>query len=287
MNHGSRICPYCGGLNSADAESCHRCNRKLPGPLARAAVDIYKSVLGEQYQLTKLFIGMCTVVFVLTSLDAHKLVFLGLTRASGYSLSTDLRFGAAASGIVDAEPWRYLSSCFFHFGILHIGFNMLALWDIGRALEQRIGSARYAIAYVITGIVGFLVGNWWFGLFNEPYITGGASGAIFGLLGVLIGYLYARRDPIWKSFLVRIVFYLVIFYFILPVNNAAHVGGFLAGAPMGYIFYKENRPWRRSRLLGYVAAAMVAACAASIVLATHSPIWRAVRQQEISRGMQR
>jgi membrane associated rhomboid family serine protease len=282
MNHGSRICPYCGGLNSADAETCHRCNRKLPGPLARVAVDIYKSVLGEQYQLTKLFIGMCAVVFVLTSLDAHKLVFLG-----DYSRSTEIRFGVAMTGLVDVEPWRYLSSCFFHFGILHIGFNMVALWDVGRVLEQRVGSARYAIAYVVTGIVGFIVGNWWFALFNEPYITGGASGAIFGLIGVLIGYLYARRDPIWKSFLVRVIIYLVIFYFILPVNNAAHVGGFLAGAPMGYVFYKETRPWRRSRLLGYVAGLMVVACVASIVLSMRSPIWRAVRQQEISRGMQR
>lgn len=279
MNHSSRICPYCGGLNSADAESCHRCSRKLPGPLARAAVDLYKSVLGEEYQLTKVFIGLCAVVFVLTSLDARKLVFLG-----NYPMSTDLRFGALVGGLGRLEPWRYLSACFFHFGILHIGFNMIALWDVGRVLEKRVGSARFAIAYVVTGILGFVASDLWYS-FNGP-LTGGASGAILGVIGVLVGYLYARRDPIWKSFLLHVVFYLVIFSFVLPMNNAAHVGGLLTGAPLGYLFYKERRPWRRSRLLGYVAALMVAACVVSIVLSLHSPIWRAVRQQEISRSMQ-
>ncbi len=285
MAHGSRICPYCGGLNGADAERCNRCDRKLPGALAGGLVDLYRSALGEEFQLTKLFIGLCGVVFVLTYLDASsylpkadlgRALFMG----AGLAMSTLLRFGALGNGIGLVEPWRLLSACFFHFGILHIGFNMVALWDVGRVIEQRVGSARFAITFVVTGIVGFAVGEAWYTLQGYYPPTAGASGAIFGLIGALIGYLYARRDPVWKQFLVRVAVYAVIFAMVLPVNNAAHFGGFASGVPLGYLFYKERRPWQRTRLLSWVAGALVAASVASVVLSIRSPYWQIRRRIE-------
>jgi rhomboid protease GluP len=92
---------------------------------------------------------------------------------------------------------------------------------------------------------------------GSPYLTAGASGGLFGLVGTLIGYLYARRDPIWKKFLVRIAILAAIFAIALPVNNAAHVGGFAAGLPMGYLAYKETRPWKRAAVMRLLAGVLV------------------------------
>lgn len=271
-----------------DAERCYRCDEKLPGAALTALGGLYRSVLGEEFQLTRLFIGLCGVVFVLTYLDAQAYlerehVARALFTGAGLRPSTLLRLGALVGTVGDAEPWRYLSACFFHFGILHIGFNMAALWDVGRVIEQRVGSARFVVVYVLTGVAGFVVGEAWYGLQGVHPATAGASGAIFGLIGALIGYLYARRDPAWKQFLVRVGVYAVLFGLILPVNNAAHLGGFAVGVPLGYLFYKESRPWRRAKLFGWVAAALVLACVGSIALSVWSPYWRIQREIEVTR----
>jgi rhomboid protease GluP len=281
MAHSSRVCPHCGALNSAHETRCYRCGRAFPGPLARGAVDLYHSVLGRELQLTKLFIGLCVLVFALTTLDAHKFQIFG-----GYARSTELRFGALIAPLGRVEPWRYLSACFFHFGLLHLGLNMWALWDLGRALEPRLGSARFCIIFVVTGFVGFAASGFWYSMQPISPATGGASGGLFGLIGALVGYLYAKRDPIWKQFLGRVVIYTVIFSLAMPVNNIAHAVGGISGAPLGYLFYKEARPWRRAKLLGWIAAGLVVASLASVVLAQRSPYWKMVRRQEIKLGMQ-
>lgn len=279
MPHGSRICPHCGGLNSSDETRCYRCGQDFPGPLASGLVDLYYSVLGREMQLTKLFVGLCVLVFALTTLDAKHLEILG-----NYPTSTDLRFGALIAPLGRVEPWRYLSACFFHFGLLHLGINMWAMWDLGRAIETRLGSSRFTIIFVVTGFVGFAASGLWYSMQPISPPTAGASGGLFGLVGALLGYLYAKRDPIWKQFLGRVVIYTVIFSLAMPVNNVAHVVGGLCGVPFGYLFYKEARPWRRARLFGWIAGFLVLASFGSVALAQRSPYWKMVRQQEILRG---
>jgi membrane associated rhomboid family serine protease len=175
---------------------------------------------------------------------------------------------------------------FFHFGALHIILNMLALWDFGRALEQRVGSTRLVITFVLTGVVGFIVSDYWYALRLAGQLapTAGASGGLFGLVGSLIGYLFARRDPAWKTFLLHVtVFTVVVAILPLPINNAAHIGGFVTGAPLGYAFFKEHRPWRHTPVLIPIAALFVLASVASIVLSQRSPEWRLEHQREIER----
>lgn len=287
MANNSRVCPHCGALNGAGETRCYRCGKAFPGPLVRGVVDLYYSLLGRELQLTKFFIGLCVVVFVFTTLDAHKFEIFG-----GYPRSVELRFGALIAplglhGVAGhgAEPWRYLSACFFHFGLLHIGLNMWVMWDVGRAIESRFGSARFCIIFVVTGFLGFLASGIWYSMLAEPAVTGGASGGIFGLFGALIGYLYAKRDPIWKRFVVEIVIYTVIFSLAMPLNNVAHAVGGITGLPFGYLFYKETRPWKRNRLLGWIAGAMVVASVGSLVMAQRSPYWKMVRRDEIKQGM--
>jgi len=277
---GSTVCPHCGGLNGADEKECFRCGQRLPGPLTRGALDLAQSALGKSFPFTKLYVGICVAVFVMTTLASKRFEMLG-----GMRVSEALRWGALFGPLGLAEPWRYLSAMFVHFGALHIGFNMMALWDFGRATEQRLGSGRFVLIFIGTGIAGFVVSDIWYMLRGAPALTAGASGGLFGLVGGLIGYLYAARDPAWKQFLVRVIIYAAIFAFALSVNNAAHIGGFAVGFPMGYLFYKERQPWKRDKWFLGVAIVLVLASFASIAACQMSGIWKEVRQQELDMGM--
>lgn len=276
---GSSICPHCGGLNSVDEKTCFRCGQRLPGPAGRAAVGLLTTLLGRDSPLTKLYVIVCVAVFVMTVLTTKKLAMLG-----GVRPSEALRWGALFGTLGRDEPWRYLSAMFVHFGALHLGFNMMALWDFGRATELRLGSGRFALVFVGTGIAGFVVSDVWYAVSGAPALTAGASGGLFGLIAALIGYLYAARDPAWKQYLVRVAVYAVIFALALSVNNAAHIGGFVVGFAMGYAFYKEPSPWSRNKLFGAVAALLVLASFASIGLSHLSGVWREVRQDELRMG---
>ena len=276
----STLCPRCGGLNSAGEKTCFRCGKPMPGPLSRGALGLFETALGRDFPVTKLFVGLCVVVFVMTTALGRELKLLG-----GMRVSEALRWGALAGSLGPSEPWRYLSAMFVHFGALHIGFNMMALWDFGRHTEQRLGSGRFALIFVGTGVLGFVASDVWHLMRAEPAFTAGASGGLFGLVGALIGYLYAARDPAWKQFLVRVVVYAVIFAVALPVNNAAHIGGFVAGFPLGFLFYKEKQPWRRAKLFAVVAVVLVVASVASIALCQTSRVWRDVRAMEIAEGV--
>lgn len=238
----------------------------MPGAVGTAANDLIKGVLGTEYLLTKVYIALCVVVFVLTTVAGGKFELLGadpLVVMQWGALAGNPAFGSL--GVL--QPWRYLSAMFVHFGALHIVFNMMALWDFGRATEQRLGGARFTIIFVLTGIIGFVASDFWFTVVTRaPYLTAGASGGLFGLVGTLIGYLYAARDPMWKKFLTRFVILAAIFAIALPVNNAAHVGGFLSGAPLGYLAYRERRPWRLSPVFGLLAGVLTIASVLSVIL---------------------
>ena len=284
MAHGSRVCPFCGALNGTGDERCGRCDQRLPGPFESLVGDLYQTALGTEFPMTKLFVGLSLAVFVLMSLLGKKFP-LGFGGDARFELSELLRWGAMTFNLdrarafleplnTGSEPWRYASAIFLHFGALHVGFNCLALVDLGRAIEPVIRSGRLVIAFVVTGVVGFVVSHAWYGISSSVAVTGGASGSVFGLVGLMIGLLVARKDPAWKQFAVRVLIYAVIFAVALPVNNAAHAGGFAAGFPLGYLFQKESRPWRRTRALNYLAAALVVACVASLVLCQLSPTWQ-------------
>ena len=238
----------------------------MPGVVGKSASSMLAGLLDTEFPLTKFFIGLCVAVYVLCMLGGGRIEILGmspLVAVQWGALAGDPIHGSLGS----LQPWRYLSAMFVHFGILHIAFNMMALWDFGRATERHLGSARFCIIFVGTGIAGFYASDLWFvGVRGAPYLTAGASGGLFGLVGTLIGYLYARRDPMWKKFLMRVAILAAIFAIVLPVNNAAHIGGFLAGAPLGYLAYKENRPWKLNVLFGWLAGALVLMSVGSVLL---------------------
>lgn len=228
--------------------------------------------------MTKLFVGACTLVFAFQTLGAGELSWFG------GKTSEVLRWGGLSPVLGVREPWRLLSATFVHFGILHLVFNMLGTVDLGRLLEPQLGSARFLVTLLFTAVAGFLVSQlWYLEISPSNTLTGGASGGLFGLVGTLIGTLYARGNPAWKQIAVRFGVYAVLFAVVLPVNNAAHAGGFLAGLPLGYLFYKESRPWRRHRLFRWCAGIGLVLSVGSVTASHLSDVWKVERAREILR----
>lgn len=151
-----------------------------------------------------------------------------------------LRFGAlTADRVLAGEYWRLITPMFLHVGIWHLLFNSYALWQLGQLCESLYGSARFALLFVVCGIGGSLLSI----TFNKTVVSAGASGAIFGLAGLLLSAALARHAVIpahARSALIRsmapFVGYNFVFGFLIPgIDNFGHLGGLLTGAALGWL----------------------------------------------------
>jgi rhomboid protease GluP len=274
MALGGFNCPYCRYYNARDARRCGRCEKWLPPPFLAPAV---RALRAEEYWATKLLAAVCVVVFALEmATSGGKMGLL-----TGVPMSTLLRFGAITNGLEQIEPWRLLAACFVHMGALHIAMNVIALADLGRIGEPMVGGPRFLLAFVLTGIVGFIVSAFWYG--TQPYVTAGASGAVFGINGVILGDMILRKDPHWKGMLVRALVYSFIFYFAMGTNQAAHIGGLALGLILGMVYRRETRPWRVAWVVTTLTVVSLLAIAVSLVLPHRSSVWREVLEMERAR----
>ncbi|XXY47808.1 rhomboid family intramembrane serine protease [Sorangium sp. So ce269] len=279
-------CARCGALNGSDFDRCIRCGAPLllpsPSPHALPARGLLD---GRSLLATKILAGLTSFVFVGQLMAAHG---RGLGLLSAWDTPNYLRFGALflVPG-ASFEPFRLLSAVFVHMGVLHFGMNMMTLGMLARAAEPAVGSARFAIAYVVTGLFGFGASTAW-NILVQPEVvcTAGASGAIFGVMGLLLGWLVRRRDPRWKDLALQAVFYIVLFGFVvnasntgIRINNAAHIGGLISGALLGLIYASPARR-RYEGVVNAGALACVIACVAALALAQRSPLWRAAASIE-------
>ena len=137
------------------------------------------------------------------------------------------------------EWWRLITCIFIHIGIIHIAFNMYALYMIGVYLEPMLGKVKYALAYVCTGIFASIASLWWHKI---PVTSAGASGAIFGMYGVFLALLSTNLIPkeIRSGLLKSIgifVGYNLLYGLKDNIDNSAHIGGLLSGMGMGYGYY--------------------------------------------------
>lgn len=282
----ARLCPYCRELNSVGEKRCFRCGRRLPGPAADGARRVVQDLLGAQAPMTRVILFLQIAVFALCVIVDRSLP-LGtggslLGFSGSFKASTMLRFGALAGPYGRLEPWRLLSAVFVHAGILHIGMNLWIFTSLGRELEEAIGSARFTLLFLLSGVFGYVASEWYYTF--HP-LTMGASGGVFGQIGAIVGILGARRDPRWKGVFVRNLIYALLLSVVLGnVNTAAHLGGFAAGIGLGYAF-GFDRIWRRFEWpLKVLAGLSIIAVVASVGLSMRSPAWRLQSYSEADRG---
>lgn len=161
-----------------------------------------------------------------------------------------------------------ITSMFVHFGIVHIGLNMWCLWNLGRAAEQLMGRASYLIAYFVSGIFASIVSVYW-----HPMAAGaGASGAIFGMAGVLVSYVYLKKTPSHLQINSRMlgslgtfIAYNLAFGALPGISNAAHIGGLVMGLAVGAALpaagASENARRTRLSLVAILSAIVLAGSA--------------------------
>jgi len=161
------------------------------------------------------------------------------------------KFGAlyGPSVMQDGQWYRLITYMFLHGGIEHLMKNMLMLYFIGNAIENLYGKWRYVVIYFASGIIAGLVSIMYNGYIGNWPICVGASGAIFGLSGA-----FAARILMDKGRTTGISVRQIVLFVLLSVyggftqngiDNAAHIGGLVAGAVIGAVFYlimrlKEN-----------------------------------------------
>ena len=137
--------------------------------------------------------------------------------------------------------WRLITCNFLHGGIVHLAFNMYALYIIGKQIEDLYGKKGYIIIYSLSGIGGSLLSYY----LSPMSLSVGASGAIFGILSALLVYVFKERDRIQKGAISNLLFVIGInLLFGLSassIDNYGHIGGLIVGGVSAYIIYMISK----------------------------------------------
>lgn len=219
--------------------------------------------------MTPAIVAINALVFVLMAVSGVGI----LTPTVADLLTWGANFGPSTC---DGESWRLLSSTFVHVGLLHIGFNMWVLSDLGSLVERLFGRAGFAILYLGSGLLASLASLAW----NPLTVSAGASGAVFGVLGGLFAFLLRDRGGVPSAELARLrrsagVFLLFnLAYGTLKdnVDMAAHLGGLGAGFLGGLLLARNPHAdaGQRARRARQLAASTVGV----LVVFGYLVVWR-------------
>lgn len=190
--------------------------------------------------VTKVIIAINTLVFIYTNVG-------GINLGGGGELSNNtIRLGLYKGFLYNDEWYRLVTSGFVHFGLFHIGMNMFILWQLGSMLEREIGRTSFALAYMaslLAGSTGALIASPW-------ALSGGASGAVFGLMGLAaVGMRQRGINPFQTGLGMTLLINLVITVTIPGISIGGHIGGLIGGAACGVVLVpprgRNFAPWMR------------------------------------------
>lgn len=192
--------------------------------------DITKKNNEESIKAEEIFrIKKPIVTYILIALNILYFLAMYIFGNGSTDILTLVNFGANYAPLVEAGEWyRLFTSTFIHIGVLHLICNMYSLFVIGSQLESFYGKWKYLTVYLLSGVVGNL-----FSLLLTDGISAGASGAIFGLFGSLLYFGYHYRvylGTVIKSQIIPLIaLNLFIGFASTGIDNAAHIGGLIAG----------------------------------------------------------
>lgn len=185
-----------------------------------------------------------TVVLILINVLVFIAVELTGTSQNAWHV---LDYGAAYTPYIvqNGEVYRLFTSMFLHFGIEHLVNNMLVLFVLGSRLEQVIGKLRFLFIYLAGGIAGNIF-SLILELRNQDFsVSAGASGAVFAVMGAMI-YVVIRNkgwlgDLSMRQILVMAAFSLYFGFTSSGVDNAAHIGGMIAGFVLAVLIWHPRK----------------------------------------------
>ncbi len=219
---------------------------------AHAGLDIRQVIAGHNAELDKedefydlLHAATPRTWATPVILGLNLLVFAAMI-ASGVNFWSPDQFdvfdwgGTSGPRVADGEWWRLLTANYLHFGLLHLAFNMWCLWQVGRFTERLLGNWAFVLTYTLSGIAGAVASI----AHNPLGIGAGASGAVFGAFGCILGFMLVRRRTVpvrvFKPLVTSILAFLGYnIYFSVTmsthVDNFAHGGGLVAGFLCGVL----------------------------------------------------
>jgi rhomboid protease GluP len=166
------------------------------------------------------------------------------------------------------QPWRLVTATFLHGGIIHLAFNMWALWDTGRLAERFYGNAQLLLIYAVAGLSGSIASLYFSA---RTGVSVGASGAIFGVVGCLLAALFTKANKLpsglvasMRSSMLMFVGYSLFMGFVAGfIDNAAHIGGLAGGFLMGLVLAEkfDADEYRRQALPRAAVGSVLAAAA--------------------------
>ena len=226
-------CPACQVPSSVGVH-CVDCARRSQAGRRQPRTLLGGNMVSDAL-VTKILIGLCVIVYAL------QVLVPGLAAQS-------LEFRLGFMPVVAAqEPWRFLTAAFLHADYMHIGFNMLTLWVLGRALEPLLGRWRFTSIYLLSALGGSTMIYWlsWPGTESWLTLTVGASGAVFGLFSAM--FIVQRRFGRDNSGIVALVGINAVVSFLgANISWQGHLGGLLVGGIVSAIYAWAPRGKRKA-----------------------------------------
>jgi membrane associated rhomboid family serine protease len=259
---------------------CQRCERPIcPQCMTQASVGFHcpectrgagqKVITARSLRPTRPVVTVTLVAVNLFIFAAEMLAGGGGTSVTGgWADPASWRAEGALFGplVAAGEWWRPVTAGFLHANLMHVGFNMFLLWQLGHLLEPAVKRIPFAVLYVMS-----LVGGSFLVLVISPnQVTVGASGAVFGLMGAAFVAMRSRGiDPFQTGVGPLIVLNLVITFIVPGISIGGHIGGLAAGALGGWLLWVWAPTQQRSVVVPTVICAALAAglFAASLAIA--------------------
>ena len=202
-------CPDHAGVGAA---------RRGAGP-QRTARQARRKVAGLDAPATVALVAVNVLVYVVTVYQGA-----GISAPGGPLFSDGALVGALI--YTDGEWYRMVTAMFLHASLLHLAFNMLALFWLGTVVEQALGTWRFVLVYFVSGLAGSAGAL----LFTGPFaVTVGASGAIFGIMGALLVLEYVATGSFAGQAMGLIVLNLILTFAIPNISVGGHIGGLVGG----------------------------------------------------------
>jgi rhomboid protease GluP len=230
-----RMCPHCRELVNRSLSTCPACGASMAGVPGGGSKRLFAAVLPHFSSLTSILI---TVNVLLLALP---LITWGPDpKAGGLSFMAPQWQAMFAYGVKDAgailygQVWRLVTAGFLHWGLIHLAMNMYSLTILGPLVEESFGWRKTLFIYTVTDVCAFATSFY----FRPEGFSAGASGPLFGMLGFALIYAKFRAGTSGRAASQQLMGFItpaILMLFVPGIDNAAHIGGFLAGAALAWV----------------------------------------------------
>ena len=224
-----------------------------PSP-ARTIQTVRRQTRAVAAPATMTLIAINVVVYMITAAQGG-----GINLPGGQLFSDWALQGLAVS---DGEWWRLVTAMFLHGSVLHLMFNMLALYWLGTIIEQALGTPRFLLVYFVSGLAGSAGALW---LSSALAVTVGASGAIFGMIGALLILEYLSTGSLMGQAMVLILINMALTFAVPGISIGGHLGGLVGGIVATYALMQFRFPPKRALGVAIAAGVGVASLALAYV----------------------